>query len=88
MLDVYKRQEVDSSFYDFFPYQIVSGNIKEALIKPDCIALNEKKALQLTGTRDCIGRELSIIYGDKVEMKKISAVFKPYAQAALSLIHI
>lgn len=50
--------EVDSSFYDFFPYQIVSGNIKEALVKLGCIALNEKKALQLTGTRDCIGRAI------------------------------
>lgn len=77
--------EVDSSFCDFFPYQTVSGDIKEALMKPDCIALSEKKALQLAGTRDCIGRELSIIYGDKVEMKRISAVFKPYVQAALQI---
>ena len=29
--------------------------------------------------------ELSIKYGDKVEMKKISAVFKPYVQAALQI---
>ena len=72
--------EADSSFCRFFPYQILSGNMKEALTKPDCIALSEEKAMQYFGKFDCIGRELSVVYGDKVEMKKVSAIYKFYAQ--------
>lgn len=44
--------------------------MKEALTKPDCIALSEEKAMQYFGKFDCIGRELSVVYGDKVEMKR------------------
>ena len=77
--------EADSSFCRFFPYQILSGNMKEALIKPDCIALSEEKAMQYFGKLDCIGRELSLVYGDKVEMKRVSAVYQFYAQSALRI---
>ncbi|UVV59817.1 ABC transporter permease [Bacteroides thetaiotaomicron] len=77
--------EADSSFCRFFPYQILSGNMKEALTKPDCIALSEEKAMQYFGKFDCIGRELSVVYGDKVEMKKVSAIYKFYAQSALRI---
>ena len=77
--------EADSSFCRFFPYQILSGNMKEALTKPDCTALSEEKAMQYFGKFDCIGRELSVVYGDKVEMKKVSAIYKFYAQSALRI---
>jgi len=59
--------------------------MKEALTKPDCIALSEEKAMQYFGKFDCIGRELSVVYGDKVEMKKVSAIYKFYAQSALRI---
>ena len=59
--------------------------MKEALTKPDCIALSEEKAMQYFGNFDCIGRELSVVYGDKVEMKKVSAIYKFYAQSALRI---
>lgn len=58
--------------------------MKEALTKPDCIALSEEKAMQYFGKFDCIGRELSVVYGDKVEMKRylpyisLCAVSTPY----------
>ena len=59
--------------------------MKEALTKPDCIALSEEKAMQYFGKIDCIGRELSLVYGDKVEMKRVSAVYQFYAQSALRI---
>lgn len=77
--------EADSSFCRFFPYQVLSGDLNEALTKPDCIALSKEKAEQYFGNLDCIGRELSIIYGKRVEVKKVSAVFKSYPQAALRI---
>ena len=42
--------EADSSFCRFFPYQILSGNMKEALTKPDCIALSEERPCNTSGS--------------------------------------
>ncbi|MDD3038577.1 ABC transporter permease [Bacteroides sp.] len=74
--------KADSSFGRFFPYQILSGNLTDALTKPDCVALSEEKAMQFFGKTDCVGSELSVVFLDKVDIRKVAAVYKPYVQAA------
>jgi putative ABC transport system permease protein len=47
---------VDASFLKVFPYQIVRGDAKTALSKPDAVVLSEELSHKLFGRGDPIGR--------------------------------
>lgn len=49
----------DSTFTRFFPTEVISGSLEEALTKPGKIALTEKVARRLFGTSDPIGQLLT-----------------------------
>lgn len=46
----------DTSFTDFFPYEVKYGNLKEALSTLDKLALSEKTATRLFGKESALGK--------------------------------
>lgn len=46
----------DTSFTDFFLYEVKYGNLKEALSTPDKLALSEKTATRLFGKESALGK--------------------------------
>ncbi len=46
----------DPSLSEFFPYKVLSGNLKEALTQPDKLALTEQTARKLFGKTNPIGK--------------------------------
>lgn len=51
---------VDSNFLSFFPYQILSGNVKTGLSDPYSIVLTETTAQKYFGDEEPIGKELQL----------------------------
>ena len=55
----------DSSFFDVFDYELISGDRRTVLDNPFSIVLDEDWAQKLFGDRDPIGREIMVIeYGN------------------------
>ncbi|NOQ24118.1 MAG: FtsX-like permease family protein [Bacteroidales bacterium] len=53
---------VDSSFFDFFSFQLIEGNI-EAINNPNSIFLSKDFAQRLTGSNNPIGEVITFDYG-------------------------
>lgn len=50
---------VDTSFFDVFDFQVLSGNPKEILSSDDGIMISEKTSLKFYQTIDCIGKTIA-----------------------------
>lgn len=60
---LFKEKEyayVDKDWFEFFDYQFIEGNSKDALSDPYNIILTEAKARQLFGNRDPLGKVIRI----------------------------
>ena len=66
---------VDSSFFSVFTFQLLSGNAKTCLTKPNSIVFSEDAAKKQFGTTDAVG---------KVIMIKNDRVFVPYKVTAVA----
>ena len=53
-----KILDAQSSFFSFFPYEFIKGDIKTALQDNTSIALSEDAAQRLFGTTDVIGKQV------------------------------
>ncbi|KYG78896.1 FtsX-like permease family protein [Roseivirga echinicomitans] len=56
--EFYKQRglEADTSFFSFFPFQLIDGNQKEVLSEPHSIIVTESMAAKLFGEEDPIGK--------------------------------
>ena len=74
----------DSTFLDFFSLEAVQGSWQEVQVQPDAIALEEKTALRIFGSSDCLGESLAMtVDGDVRPM--VVKVFRNPVQALLSV---
>lgn len=76
----------DTTLTDLFSYQIVAGNLKQALSESGKIALTETYAQKLFGEQDPIGQML-FIYSEETRKEthyEVAAVIKEYRQSFLS----
>jgi putative ABC transport system permease protein len=61
--EIYKEERTlfaDSSFFDIFSYQIISGNKNEFLRQPDVVIISESTAKKYFGDENALGK---VIYG-------------------------
>jgi putative ABC transport system permease protein len=63
----------DSSFFDLFSFQLVSGNPKQALAEPYSLVLTDQAALGLFGGNDPIGK---MVKADNKDMFKVTGIVK------------
>ncbi|OUP30697.1 FtsX-like permease family protein [Bacteroides sp. An19] len=75
----------DSTFLDFFPLKAVQGSWQEVQVQPDAIALEEKTALRIFGSSDCLGESLAMTVDGDVRPMVVKVVFRNPAQALLSV---
>ena len=75
----------DSTFLDFFPLEAVQGSWQEVQVQPDAIALEEKTALRIFGSSDCLGESLAMTVDGDVRPMVVKVVFRNPAQALLSV---
>ncbi len=63
---------VDSTFFDVFDLELLRGNTKQALNRPNAIVLSETLARSIFGDSDPLGKELEILEnGKKLEVTGI-----------------
>lgn len=81
--------ESDSSFFSFFPQEVVKGSFEDALVGPDRVVLSESFSKRLFGESNPMGQTLRILFGpggfgDKEGLFTftVSAVVKDNSQAA------
>lgn len=80
-----QAMRVDSTFFQFFPFQTVAGNLQEAITRPEKVALSEETALSLWGTTDCIGKEINLtIAGERIPAT-VGAVYRQPLQSMLQV---
>lgn len=72
----------DSNFIRFFPLQILRGDIREAITRPDQAALSQETALRIFGTTECIGKILILPFYEK-QLVRVAAVYRHPDQSAL-----
>ncbi|MBB5394308.1 ABC transporter permease [Mucilaginibacter sp. AK015] len=58
---------VDSAFLDIFNFKVIKGNAKDAIEKPNSIALTQETAEKLFGKEDPIGKVINHYGGDTVK---------------------
>jgi putative ABC transport system permease protein len=58
---------VDSAFLDIFNFKVIKGNAKDAIEKPNSIAITQETAEKLFGNEDPIGKVLNHFGGDTVK---------------------
>lgn len=64
----------DSSFFDFFDYDFIRGDRKQALTKPRTVAISERVAEKYFRNEDPIGKQL--IYSER-DTLSVTGVFAP-----------
>lgn len=68
---------VDSTFLQFFPFETLKGNLQEAIVRPEGLALSEETALRLFGTTDCVGQEMEVtLWGKDRAAVRVMAVYR------------
>ncbi|RLC52477.1 MAG: hypothetical protein DRI23_02670 [Candidatus Cloacimonadota bacterium] len=55
----------DSSFFQLFDFEVISGNVQEALVNDDRIILTASEAKKFFGDNDPIGKEIELFNGRK-----------------------
>lgn len=68
---------VDSTFFEFFDFQLLEGNRNEAIVR-DGIVLKETLAAKLLGKAPFTGRTISITNGKDIKSVKVTAVLKNF----------
>jgi ABC-type antimicrobial peptide transport system permease subunit len=70
---------VEPYYFDFFKYQWIAGNPKEALSVPNTIVLSRKMAQKYFGSENPIGKKLHLFLGDLQVMQVTGLVENPPA---------
>lgn len=65
----------DSSFFEFFDFELISGNINEVLKKPLMAVLSEKAAVRYFGKTDAVG-EVLLLKGNQEQRFQVSGIMK------------
>lgn len=71
----------DTSFPLFFPYEVLYGNLSEALNAPNKLALSETTAKKLFGKDNALGKIITIISDQGDRPYQIAAVLKDKVQS-------
>jgi putative ABC transport system permease protein len=61
-----------SNFFEFFPFEMIAGNAKDALAAKNYIALSEDLAIKLFGDTQVIGKTIKVNKGEYI----VNAVYK------------
>lgn len=66
----------DSNFFSFFSFPLIAGNPRTALNDPKSVVISEKKAKELFGTTDVLGKTIEFRDGDQFSPYQITGVAK------------
>ena len=66
---------VDSTFFEIFPFPAIAGNLKTALNEPNSVVISEKMAMKYFGTVDVVGKMLETNDNNST-LYKVNAVIK------------
>ncbi|WON95446.1 ABC transporter permease [Sphingobacterium sp. UGAL515B_05] len=69
-----KMAYVDASFFKIFTLPFIKGNKSTAIANPNAVVISESTALKYFGTKDVVGRDLSV--KDNPTILKITGVIK------------
>ena len=72
--------EVDSNFFSMFNFPLIEGNPKTCLREPHSIVLSEDEAKKQFGTRQAVGKTLTMLNEDKFIPYTVTAVAKKCPQ--------
>ena len=50
----------DSTVFNVFPYELIQGNMEEALVAPGCVVLAESVSKILFGDEDPLGKAINV----------------------------
>lgn len=64
------------NFFNFFSYQLLTGNPSTALESKNNIVISDELAIKYFGTGDVLGNIIEIVNSDKTEKLVVSGVFK------------
>lgn len=67
---------VDSTFFDLFSFEMISGNPKEALKQPNSLVLTQETARRYFGQVNPIGKSLSLEKGDQRQTFQVTGIIK------------
>ncbi len=65
----------DPELFDIFDAQALAGNLREALSRPNAVALSRSAALRYFGTTDAVGQTLRV---DRMEPLEVRAVYQDF----------
>jgi len=66
---------VDSTFFEIFPFPAIAGNLKTALNEPNTVVLTDEMAIKYFGTVDAVGKTLETSDNNST-LYKVNAVLK------------
>ena len=66
----------DSELFSIFEIEIVAGEAKSSLKRPNMVALSESTAIKYFGTTDPIGKTITV---DNKDVLEVAAIFKDFA---------
>ena len=64
-IDIPDAYAADEDFFNIFSYEFLAGDPGQALKKPDSLVLTESAAVQIFGTRDALGKIITINPGQR-----------------------
>ncbi|MFO7925015.1 MAG: FtsX-like permease family protein [Bacteroidales bacterium] len=64
------------NFFEFFSYELLSGNIQSVLDTENCLVISEELAYKYFGLSDPAGKFISLGHRDKEEQMVITGVFR------------
>jgi len=68
----------DSSFFSFFSFPVIEGDVAECLKDPFSLAISESYAKKYFGEVSGVGRSLNVNYNGQIQPYKITAIFKDF----------
>ena len=66
---------VDSTFFEIFPFPAIAGNLKTALNEPNTVVITDEMAIKYFGTVDAVGKTLETSDNNST-LYKVNAVLK------------
>ncbi len=69
--------QVDPSYFQLFPFPVISGDPAAALTRPDGIVITSAVAQRYFGRSSPIGRTLTVLIDGKPQLYRVGAVLRP-----------
>lgn len=74
---------VDSTLNGFFPTTVVSGDLSQALVKPDKVAMSRSYSKRIFGNDNPLGKSLKIHFDEGMKIVEVVAIVEDNTQSLL-----